>query len=308
MPRKLRIQYEGATYHVMNRGDQGEDIFKDDADRELFLKTLGEACAKTSWQVHAYCLMRNHFHLVVETPRANLVAGMKWFLGTYTARFNRRHKYFGHLFSGRYKALIVDASGSGYLRTVCDYVHLNPVRAKLLKRGRQLSDYPWSTYPFYLKVRAQRPSWLRVDRVLGEAGIPMDSAAGREELRKRMELRRWEDDEEMWKKIRRGWALGSEDFREELLDAITARNDERVGGEELLESEQQRAERIVREELRKLGWTSQQLRTQPKSDPRKLQIAKRLRQETTMSWRWITARLHAGVWRYLAACLREPLS
>jgi len=103
---------------VMNRGDRREPIFKDEADRGRLLDTLGEACLKTGWQVHAYCLMPNHFHLVVETPRANLVPGMKWFLGTYTSRFNRRHKLFGHLFSGRYKALIVDGSGTGYLRTV----------------------------------------------------------------------------------------------------------------------------------------------------------------------------------------------
>jgi len=141
MARKLRVQYEGAIYHVMNRGDRREDIFHDDDDRRLFLKTLGETCEKTAWQIHAYCLMRNHFHLVIETPRANLVAGMKWFLGTYTARFNRRHKYFGHLFSGRYKSLIVDGSGNGYLRTVCDYVHLNPARANLLKKTA-----PWRIF------------------------------------------------------------------------------------------------------------------------------------------------------------------
>ena len=118
MPRKLRLEYEGAIYHVMNRGDRREDIFLDDRDREGFLKALGETCRKTDWQVHAYCLMGNHFHLVVETPQGNLSAGMQWFLGTYTSRFNRRHKLFGHLFSGRYKALIVDGSGDGYLRTV----------------------------------------------------------------------------------------------------------------------------------------------------------------------------------------------
>jgi len=84
------------------------------------LTTLGEVCEKTGWQVDAWCLMRNHFHLVLETPQANLVAGMKWLLGTYTMRFNRRHKLTGHLFSGRYKSLIVDGSGSGYLRTVGD--------------------------------------------------------------------------------------------------------------------------------------------------------------------------------------------
>ena len=104
MPRQLRIEYHGVIYHVMNRGDRREAIFKDDADRERFLATLGEACLKTGWQVQAYCLMANHFHLVVETPQANLVPGMKWFLGTYTSRFNRRHELFGHLFSGRYKS------------------------------------------------------------------------------------------------------------------------------------------------------------------------------------------------------------
>src|ERR1035441_9604963 len=115
MARKLRIQYPGAIYHVMNRGDRREAIFEDDEDRQRLLQTLTEACQKTGWQVHAYCLMRNHFDLVIETPQPNLVAGMKWLLGTYTSRYNRRHKEFGHLFSGRYKALIVDGSGNGYL-------------------------------------------------------------------------------------------------------------------------------------------------------------------------------------------------
>ena len=128
LPRQLRIEYHGAIYHVMNRGDRRERIFRDDLDHKRFLTTLAEVCTKTDWQVHALCLMGNHFHVVVETPNANLVAGMRWFLGTYTARFNRRHKLFGHLFSGRYKALVVDGRGNGYLRTVCDYVHLNPVR------------------------------------------------------------------------------------------------------------------------------------------------------------------------------------
>lgn len=304
MARKLRIQYEGAIYHVMNRGDRREDIFKDDRDRELFLKTLGETCERTGWQAHAWCLMRNHFHLVVETPRANLVAGMKWFLGTYTMRFNRRHKFFGHLFSGRYKALIVDGSGNGYLRTVCDYVHLNPARAKLLKQADKLGDFRWSSYPAYLLPKRLRPAWLRVDRVLGEAGIPRDTPAGRAEFGKRMEVRRWEADEQMYKQVRRGWALGSEEFRAELLAAVTARNDERVSGEELRESDEQCAERIVREELRKLGWTRRDLERTRKGDPRKLKIARRVREQTTVPWAWLAPRLHAGVWRYLANQVR----
>jgi len=95
--RQLRIQYEGAIYHLMNRGDRRWEILRDDLDRKRFLEALEAVCQKTGWQVHAYCLMSNHFHLVVETPRANLVEGMKWLLGTYTMRFNRRHKLSGHL-------------------------------------------------------------------------------------------------------------------------------------------------------------------------------------------------------------------
>jgi len=116
MARKLRIQYPGAIYHVVSRGDHRERIFKDERDRQRFLDTLGESCAKTNWLVHAFCLMPNHFHLVLETPQPNLVAGMKWLLGVYTSRFNHRHKAFGHLFQGRYKSLIVVEAAMAILR------------------------------------------------------------------------------------------------------------------------------------------------------------------------------------------------
>src|SRR5881394_2798074 len=137
MARKHRLQYPGAIYHVMNRGDRQEPIFEDDADRERFLETLAEACLKTGWQVHAYCLMGNHFHLVADTPQANLVAGMQWLLSTYTARFNRRHRRFGQLFSGRYKSLIVDGSGSK--RWIANQLSMGSVSnvTFCLKRGRK---------------------------------------------------------------------------------------------------------------------------------------------------------------------------
>ena len=116
MARKLRLQYAGAVYHVMSHDDHREPVFLEEEDRRIFVSTLGESCVKTDWQIHAYCLMSNHFHLVLETPKANLADGMKWLLGTYTARFNRRHRLCGHLFSGRYKSLLVDQSGHGYSR------------------------------------------------------------------------------------------------------------------------------------------------------------------------------------------------
>ena len=210
MARKLRVQYPGALYHVMNRGDRREPIFKDDRDRRLFLDALGQACLKTGWQVHAYCLMPNHFHLVVETPQPNLVTGMKWLLGTYTGRFNRRHKLFGHLFSGRYKSLVVDGGGNGYLKTVCDYVHLNPVRAKMIASGQKLRSFPWSSYCAYLAPGRKRPKWLRVDRLLGEQGVPRDSPAGRRHFEVVMELRRQAEDEGEFKALRQRLVSGGQ--------------------------------------------------------------------------------------------------
>ncbi len=212
MPRKPRIEYAGAIYHVMNRGDRREAVFQDSRDYECFLQTLAEACEKAKWQVHAYCLMPNHFHLVVETPQPTLVAGMKWLLGTYTGRFNRRHREFGHLFSGRYQALLVDGSRHGYLKTVCDYVHLNPSRAKLIKRGESLEHFRWSSYPLYLASAGKRPVWLRVDRLLGEWGIPKDSPAGRRAFATGMAGRRTEDLGETCRRIERGRFVGNEEF------------------------------------------------------------------------------------------------
>jgi putative transposase len=179
MPRQPRIEYPGAIYHIMSRGDRREDIFLDDVDRQDFIKTLAEACHKTGWQLHAYCLMRNHFHLVAETPEPNLVEGMRWLLGTYTIRLNHRHKLFGHVFSGRYKALLVDGDSSGYLKTVCDYVHLNPVRARLLSLEEPLGAYPWSSLHWYSVAPAHRPSWLRIDRLFSEHGLSEDTAPER---------------------------------------------------------------------------------------------------------------------------------
>lgn len=294
MARKLRIEYPGAIYHVMNRGDRREAIFHNDRDRELFLSTLAEACEKADWQVHAFCLMGNHFHLVVETPQGNLVTGMKWFLGTYTARFNRRHKLFGHLFSGRYKSLVVDAASPGYLRTVCEYVHLNPVRAKLLRPEEPLRAYRWSSYPAYLERPGRRVPWLRVERVLGEMGIPRDSAAGRRRFERVMEERRAQDSPEEYGRIRRGWCWGEEEFRKELLAQVERRRGASHYGTELQESAVEKAERLVREGLQKLDWTEADLATRQKGDPAKLKLAMQLRAETTMTLKWIAARLQMG--------------
>jgi putative transposase len=299
MARKLRIEYEGAIYHVMNRGDRREPIFIDDADRQRFVETLAEACAKTNWQVHAYVLMPNHFHLVVETPQPNLVAGMKWFLGTYTSRFNRRHKLSGHLLSGRYKSLIVDGSSSGYLRSVCDYVHLNPARAKLVKVAQPLKRFAWSSWPSYLLAPSKRPAWLRVEQLLGEWGIPKDSPAGRQRLEQALEARRGEEKGDEFNLIRRGWCLGDETFRQELLTQMSERIGAEHYGAERMQTAEAIAEQIIAEELKRRRWNEVALKTQPKGDPAKVALATRLRAETTMTVGWIAERLGMGSRGYL---------
>jgi putative transposase len=300
MPRQLRVEYPGAIYHVMSRGDRQQDIYVDDVDRQDFLKTLAEACQKTGFQVHAYCLMRNHFHLVVETPNANLVAGMRWLLSTYTIRLNHRQKLFGHVFSGRYKAVMVEGSGTGYLRTACDYVHLNPVRAKLLETKERLLEYPWSSMVWYLAAPEHRPTWMRVDRLLGEHGIQKDTAAGRQQFERRMEQRRLEEtDEREWKPLKRGWVLGSEEFRAKLLEQIEGKLGEHHSGRLRHESAEAKGERIIAEELKRLKWKEAELKETPKTHPKKLTVAGRLRRETTLTIREIAQRLHMGSWKSL---------
>jgi len=303
MARRIRVEYPGAIYHLMNRGDRREAIFRDDEDRQRFIETLGEACHKTGWQVHAYCLLPNHFHLVVETPRANLVAGMKWFLGVYTSRFNRRHKVFGHLFSGRYKSLIVDGSGTGYLKTVCDYVHLNPVRARLVKADQRLDVYRWSSYPVYLHAPSRRPAWLRTKRLLGEWAVPLDSVSGRRMFAAQMEARRCGESDEGFKQVRRGWFLGERQFRKELLAQISQQRGEWHYGEELQESAEERAEELIRTALKRNGWTEKIMQERRKGDAFKVRLAQRLRAGTTLTLRRIAERLSMGTRGHLTHLL-----
>lgn len=301
MSRQLRVEFPGAIYHVTNRGNRDEAIFRDDADRERFLKTLGEACGKTGWQVHAYGLMPSHFHLVIETPQPNLVVGIKWFLGTYTARFNRRHRLSGHLFGGRYRALPVAGAG-GYLRRVCDYVHLNPARAQLVSPQAPLRAYAWTSLPAYLARPEDRPAWLRTDRLLEECGLRHDSPAGRRALEQRLEDLREPDSEADFTPIRRGWFFGDEPFRLELLSRMEPRLGRHCGAEVQALAEN-KAVRVVAEELQRLSMAADDLERIAKGDERKLRIALRLRAETTMTLAWIARRLHMGAPTHLSHLL-----
>jgi REP element-mobilizing transposase RayT len=164
MARPLRLEYDGALYHVTSRGNERKPIFKDDNDRDLYLTILAKVTDRFHWICHAYCLMRNHYHLVIETPDGNLSKGMRQLNGVYTQTYNRRHHRVGHLFQGRFKGILIQKE-SHYLE-VCRYVVLNPVRAKAVKQPR---EWPWSSYRATGGL-APVPRCLTVDELLSQFG------------------------------------------------------------------------------------------------------------------------------------------
>ncbi|PCJ36492.1 MAG: addiction module toxin RelE [Cellvibrionales bacterium] len=164
MARPLRLEYAGAIYHVTSRGDRREDIYDDDGDRRRWLEILGDVCERYNWRVHAYCLMDNHYHLVVETIEGNLSKGMRQLNGVYTQYFNRRHNHTGHLFQGRYKAIHVDKES--YLLELTRYVVLNPIRARMVKK---VGAWRWSSYSAMVG-KTEAPVWLETDWLLSQFG------------------------------------------------------------------------------------------------------------------------------------------
>jgi len=161
MSRPLRIEFPGAVYHVTSRGDRREPIYGDDDDRAAQLAVIADAADRFDAQVLAYCLMGNHFHLVLHTRRANLSRLMRHVNGVYTQAYNRRHGVVGHLFQGRFKAILVDRDA--YLLTLCRYVERNPVAARLVHRP---SDWPWSSYRAHIGL-TPTPAWLDGDGLHG---------------------------------------------------------------------------------------------------------------------------------------------
>lgn len=164
MARPLRIEFPGGLYHVTSRGDRREPIYEDDADRARFLEVLGDVVERSNWLCHAFCLMDNHYHLLIETPDGNLSKGMRQLNGVYTQYSNRRHARVGHLFQGRYKAIVVDREA--YLLELTRYVVLNPVRAGLVDEPGQ---WPWSSFNAVVGQVAC-PGWLETDGLLAQFG------------------------------------------------------------------------------------------------------------------------------------------
>lgn len=215
MSRPLRIEYPGAVYHITSRGNERKAVFKDDQDRVNFLNALQHVNKRYNWICHAYCLMDNHYHVLIETPDGNLSLGMRQLNGVYTQLFNKRHLRTGHLFQGRYKSILIQKDS--HLLEVCRYVVLNPVRARMV----ELPDaWKWSSYRATAGREAATPC-LTTDWVLGQFSGKRSKAE--QEYRKFAE---WGIGKEtIWREVKGQSILGEDDFVESLISHIKKHQD-----------------------------------------------------------------------------------
>ena len=211
MSRPLRIEFAGALYHVTSRGDGQEDIYLDDADRKNYLEVLSDVCDRFNWVVHAYCLMSNHYHLLIETPDSNLSKGMRQLNGVYTQRFNRKHKRVGHVFQGRYKAIIVQKES--YLLELARYIVLNPVRAQMVRSAK---DWPWSSYRATAGfINAEK--WLTVNWILSSFARKKTDAV----ILYRSFVSEGRNQPKPWGELKNQIYLGDEEFIDEMQSKIS---------------------------------------------------------------------------------------
>jgi len=204
MSRAWRIEYPGALYHVLSRGNERRDIFVDDDDRCMFLDTLGEMVERFELDIAAYVLMGNHYHLLLRTHRANLSKSMQWFGVTYTNRFNSLNSHSGHLFQGRFKSMIVQ--NDAYLLRLSYYIHRNPVRAGMVDR---LADYRWSSYANYAYGK-KAPGWLNTELLLSQfVNVDDPHRAYRQAAQTYSR-----EEHLLWEELRHGFILGGQQFVE----------------------------------------------------------------------------------------------
>jgi len=213
MARPLRIEFDGALYHVTSRGNERKPIFRDDTDRELFLNTLFQVTQRFHWLCHAYCLMDNHYHLVIETPDGNLSKGMRQLNGVYTQAFNRLHRRVGHLLQGRFKGILVQKDS--HFLEVCRYVVLNPVRAKAVKHPR---EWTWSSYRA-TAGQSPIPRCLTVDEILSHFG----RRRGHAQEKYREHVKEGIDGAAIWESLEAQSLLGLEGFAEALRGHVTGK-------------------------------------------------------------------------------------
>jgi len=295
MASKVRIEYPGARYHVINRGNYRSDVFATPGASVSFLRTLAQAAGRYAWKVHAYALMRNHYHLAIETTQPNLSAGMHWLQSTFACRFNRFRKENGRLFQGPYKALLIE--GAEALRRVVDYIHLNPVRARVVEPA-QVGQYAWSSLKVF-RAKTKRAAWLTAGEWLGARGewadTPGDMAAYEKYLVK------LGNDEAAQKaagleNLSRGWAIGTDSWKQAVARDYAQRMKLSGMGLEKHEVEQIRAahnENALAQALKEAGRTEAELRTKPRRQGWKIKMALEM-SEKGVPVEWLAKRLHLG--------------
>ncbi len=257
MGRAWRIEYEGALYHVLSRGNERREIFFGDDDRRLFIAALGEMAKRFEIELYAYVLMNNHYHLLFRTRRANLSRAMQWFGVTYTNRFNARNGRSGHLFQGRFKNMLVE--NAAYLMRLSLYIHRNPLRAGVVAR---LADHRWSSYRAYA-YGEKTPDWLKTEEILAQFQNAHDRhAAYREEIQlySQEEARLWED-------LRHGFILGTKNFVEEIKQRFLPGAPRRDIPQQMHMVKDLDLEQIVGRAIHLLGWNGSDFKKAARVSP-----------------------------------------
>lgn len=291
MARKLRIEFPGALYHVINRGNYRRDIFETPATATAFEATLAEACQLHRWKLHAYVVMRNHYHLALETPEANLVAGMHWLQSTFATRFNRFRSERGHLFQGRYQALLVEDWTS--LARVVNYLHINPVRAGIVP-AVQVAAFRWSSLPRFMK--ASRPSWLLARDWLAQLGLKDERSGWSNYVKLLTELAAdpRAQKSEGFDELSQGWAIGTHAWRKAVAkDHAHLALSSGVSAKELQDLREVRWSETLADVLRVARKTKNDATQNPKGDGWKISAAIKLR-AAGAPHRWIADKLSMG--------------
>ncbi len=292
MPRKQRIQFPGAVYHIISRGNYRKELFLSQNTGKAFERMIFEAVERCGSKLHAYVLMSNHYHLAIETPAPNLADGMKWLQSTFATRFNRLRKERGHVFQGRYKSILIGEDRP--LLGLIDYIHLNPVRAGICTL-EELRDYELSSYPKYFK-RTPMTGLCR-DDFLSILGQP-SSLAGMRRYKEHLELSEAKDPRErdkLMKRYCRGWFIGSKEAKTALAKDLTEQHPQVVWeGSDLQELNQAQWEQLVVGELKRQRKNEKSVTDEAKGACWKIKIARALRKQTTANNRWIAERLCMG--------------
>lgn len=293
MPRSLRIEYPGAIYHILNRGNYRRSVFLTETSKNSFERILFNTCERYNWVLHAFCIMNNHYHLAIETMNENLSLGMQWLQSTFANRFNRLHKVNGHLFQGRYKSLVVNRDE--YLGPLLHYIHLNPLRAKLVE-AHQLRQYRWSSL-WYLNKKHKSPICLDLANCLYYAGNLKNNTTGR---RNYLSYLKWiaESNQEQknrnFEKMCTGWALGDKDFKKAILEKHTNSVKQGWLGKDTSEAKELNLENTLEKLLKVLQKGQIDSISDKKSALWKVMIAHYMKRHTSASNGWLSEQLNMG--------------